>query len=100
MPEYAQAKIPIRELEVVQSLHYCALMVTMHRAGNWKIAVYGRDHGVPHFHVEGPDFRCSVAIATREQIIGSVSAAVLAIAVAWAEAHESELMAQWQELNG
>jgi hypothetical protein len=34
---------------MVQPLHYYALMVTMHRAGNWKIAVYGRDHGVPHF---------------------------------------------------
>jgi len=55
---------------------------------------------VPHFHVEGPDFRCSVTIVAREQIIGSVPAAVLARTVAWAEEHESELMAKWQELNG
>jgi hypothetical protein len=45
-------------------------MVTMHRQANWKIAVYGSDHGVPHFHVEGPDFRCSVAIAARQLIVG------------------------------
>jgi hypothetical protein len=75
-------------------------MVTMHRAGNWKIAVYGREHGVAHFHVECPSFRCSVAIATRELIIGEVPVAVLAEAIAWAKAHEDELAAKWQELNG
>ena len=74
-------------------------MVTLHRASNWKIAVYGRDHGVPHFHVEGPDFRCSVAITTRELIIGSVPTVVLAEVFAWAEAHEEELLVKWQELN-
>jgi hypothetical protein len=71
----------------------------MHRHGSWKIAVYGREHGVPHFHVEGPDFRCSVAIASRELIIGSAPAAVLADAAAWAEVHEAELAAKWRELN-
>jgi hypothetical protein len=45
-------------------------MVAMHRASGWRIAVYGREHGVPHFHIEGPGFRCSVAIATGEVIIG------------------------------
>jgi hypothetical protein len=75
-------------------------MVTMHRRRNWKIALYGRDHGIPHFHVEGPGFRCSVSIATRELIIGDAPAAVLAQAKAWAEAHEGELSAKWQELNG
>jgi hypothetical protein len=49
-------------------------MVTMHRHGNWKIAVYGAEHGMPHFHVEGPDFRCSLAIATNELIIGEAPA--------------------------
>lgn len=53
-------------------------MVTMFRGARWKIAVYGRDHGVPHFHIEGPDFRCSVAIESGEIIIGAVPAAILA----------------------
>ena len=52
-------------------------MVTMYRGPRWKIAVYGRDHGVPHFHIEGPDFRCSVAIATLELIVGTVPTAVM-----------------------
>jgi hypothetical protein len=72
----------------------------MHRQSNWKIAVYGGDHGIPHFHVEGPDFRCSAAIATSEVIVGEVPARVLADARAWAAAHAAELAAKWQELNG
>ena len=75
-------------------------MVTMHRRGNWKVAVYGRDHGAPHFHVEGPGFRCWVAIATRALIIGDAPRDMLEGAMAWAEAHEDELAAKWRELNG
>jgi hypothetical protein len=75
-------------------------MVTLHRHGNWKIAVYGAEHGMPHFHIEGPGFRATVAIATRVVIIGDAPARVLAEATAWAEAHEAELAAKWQELNG
>ena len=70
-------------------------MVTMHRRANWKIAVYG----VPHFHIEGPDYRCSVSIATREVIIGDAPARVLAEARAWAAANRAALAAKWQDLN-
>jgi hypothetical protein len=72
-------------------------VVTLHRGQNWKIAVYGREHGVPHFHIEGPDFRCSVAIATLDVIV--VPAAVLALARAWARKNRSVLTAKWWELN-
>ena len=75
-------------------------MVTLHRQATWKIAVYGADHGVPHFHIEGREFRCSVAIATREVIVGEAPTSVLRAATVWAEAHEAELSAKWQELNG
>src|SRR3546814_15689378 len=75
-------------------------MVTMFRGPRWKIAVYGRDHGVPHFHIEGPDFRCSVAIASFDVIVGTVSAAVLKDALEWARPNQALLMQTWQELNG
>lgn len=75
-------------------------MVTLTRGPNWKIAVYGREHGVPHFHIEGPGFRCSVSIATGEVIIGSVPALVLRAATVWAKDHQTEICAIWQELNG
>ncbi len=75
-------------------------MVTLTRGPNWKIAVYGRDHGVPHFHIEGPDFRCSVAIRSLELIVGNAPAPVLRAARLWARANTAQLMATWQELNG
>lgn len=74
-------------------------MVTLHRGPNWKIAIYAADHGIPHFHIEGPGFRASVAIATLEVIIGSVPRRVLVEALGWAAERQAELLAKWQELN-
>lgn len=74
-------------------------MVTMHRGPNWKIAVYGREHGLPHFHIEGPGFRCSVIIASLEPVIGSAPAKVLREALAWAGGNQAGLLAKWLELN-
>ncbi len=75
-------------------------MVTLHRDGNWKISVYGGEHGIPHFHIEGRTFRCSVAIVTLEVIIGSVPPGVLREAVGWARENRRAIMLKWQELNG
>lgn len=72
----------------------------MYRGSRWKIAVYGRDHGVPHFHIEGVDFRCSVSIATFELIVGTVPAVILSEALDWACPNEAILLQTWQELNG
>jgi hypothetical protein len=76
------------------------IMVTVHRGQNWKIAVYGREHGVPHFHVEGPGFRCSVAIAMLDVIVGIAPTPVLNAACAWARKNRAALTAKWWELNG
>ena len=74
-------------------------MVTVHRAPGWKIAVYGREHGVPHFHVEGRGFRCSVGIRSLEVIIGWAPAAILKEARSWAKENRPALLAKWRELN-
>ena len=74
-------------------------MVTLHRGPNWKIAVYARDHGIPHFHIEGPGFRCSIAIASLEVIIGNAPRKVLVSALRWALAHQTELQNEWERLN-
>lgn len=74
-------------------------MVTIHRGPAWKVSVYGREHGVPHFHIEGPGFRCSVEIEALEVIVGSAPTAVLRIARSWARAHRDTLRAKWDELN-
>jgi Domain of unknown function (DUF4160) len=74
-------------------------MVTLHRGQYWKIAVYGREHGLPHFHIEGPDFRASISIATLDLIIGDVPHKVLADALGWAAQNQKLLMETWLELN-
>jgi hypothetical protein len=74
-------------------------MVTVYRGSGWKIAVYGREHGVPHFHIEGPDFRCSVRIDTLEVIVGTAPADVLKSVCAWARRNRTHLNAKWHELN-
>jgi len=58
------------------------------------------DHGVPHFHIEGVNFRCSVAIATFEVIVGKVPTVVLNAALDWARPNQALLMTTWLELNG
>ena len=74
-------------------------MVTIYRGPNWKVSVYGREHGVAHFHIEGLGFRASVAIATLEVIVGAVPAGARREAIDWARGHRAELLAKWQELN-
>jgi len=76
-----------------------AAMVTLHREGAWKVAVYGREHGQPHFHIEGQAFRCSVSLTTMELIIGSAPPNVLKAAVAWARVNHALLWTAWRELN-
>jgi Domain of unknown function (DUF4160) len=55
---------------------------------------------VPHFHIEGVEFRCSVSIASLEVIVGTVPAAVLSDALEWARPNQALFMQTWQELNG
>ena len=75
-------------------------MATVYRGPGWRLAVYGREYGVPHFHVEGPGYRCSLTIATGEAIIGAAPPEVLKAARDWARANRAALLAKWKELNG
>ena len=74
-------------------------MPTLHRFANAAIRMYAGDHGVPHFHVETPDERCSVTIVTLEILAGHVPARIQAAALAWARENRALLMAKWKELN-
>lgn len=75
-------------------------MTTIQRARNYKIAVYSNDHGIPHFHLEGADFRCSISIASLQVLVGDAPRRVLRDALAWAADHQPELLAEWHKLNG
>ena len=72
----------------------------MHHGAGWKIAVYGAEHGMPHFHIEGPGYRCSIGITTLQPIIGSVPRPVLRAALAWAGDNQALLVRTWRELTG
>jgi hypothetical protein len=66
---------------------------------NWKIEVFGREHGIPHFHMRLPDGRASISIETFEIIIGNPPALVLAEAIAWARENRELILIEWQKLN-
>ena len=74
-------------------------MVTVYRGASWKLSVYGREHGIPHFHIEGPDYRCSIGIEAMTVIIGGAPKRILDEALVWARANRHELMKAWRELN-
>jgi len=71
----------------------------MYRDAGWKIAIYGREHGVPHFHIEGSGYRCSVGIVTLQPIVGRAPRPVLRAACTWAGENRPLLMHTWRELN-
>jgi hypothetical protein len=84
---------------MVQWLHWGAVVVTLYDTATWQISVYAREHGVPHFHIEHRESRCSISIATFEVIVGRAPRQVLREALAWARQNRPVLLATWQRLN-
>lgn len=74
-------------------------MTTLHRDRNWKLQVFGREHGLPHFHVWTPDSAVVVAIGTLEVLSGAVDASILTEARDWARSRSAQLGAEWLRLN-
>ena len=74
-------------------------MTRLHHNRNWKIEVFGLEHGVPHFHLRWPDGRASINIETLEVIIGNPPAIILAEARLWAKENRERILAEWYELN-
>ena len=61
--------------------------------------MFGREHGVPHFHVWTPNAATVIAIENLAVLSGAVDAKTLQEARAWAGAHRAELSAEWRRLN-
>lgn len=74
-------------------------MVTLHRSRNWKIEVFGREHGITHVHVTGPDFRATVGIETGEAIAGSLPIAVLKEVRHWLDGNRDLALKLWKVRN-
>lgn len=74
-------------------------MVTLHRYRNWKIEVFGREHGIPHVHVRGPEFRATVSIATGDIMAGALPAATLRDVQDWLATNGDAAMNHWYQRN-
>jgi len=60
------------------------------------IAMYYREHGVPHFHARYGEREASVAIETFDMIAGHLPGRVLRLVRQWAALHQEELLANWE----
>lgn len=59
------------------------------------IAMYYREHGVPHFHATYAGETVVISIQTGEVIAGHVSARALRLIQEWCELHRDELRLNW-----
>jgi hypothetical protein len=60
------------------------------------IAMYYREHGVPHFHARYGEWEASVSIATLEVVAGDLPRRALRLVRQWADMHREELFANWE----
>ncbi len=60
------------------------------------IAIYWKEHGIPHFHAKYGGCRASFAIEDFRLLEGRLPPRVLAFVVEWAAIHREELMEDWR----
>jgi Domain of unknown function (DUF4160) len=59
------------------------------------IAMYYREHGVPHFHAIYGEYEASISIRTLEVLGGDLPSRALRLATQWASLHREELLRDW-----
>jgi len=59
------------------------------------IAIYWKEHGVPHFHAKYAGYRASFSIDDLRLLEGSLPPRVTALVLEWAFLHRVELMENW-----
>ena len=59
------------------------------------IAIYWKDHGVPHFHAKYGNHRASFAILDLVLLEGSLPPRVAALVSEWALLHRDALLEDW-----
>ena len=74
-------------------------MVTLHRSRKWKIEIFGREHGIAHVHVTGPEFRATVSVEAGEVIAGSLPVAILNEVRQWLEGNRGLALKLWKVRN-
>jgi Domain of unknown function (DUF4160) len=59
------------------------------------IAMYYREHGVPHFHALYGEYEISIAIESLEGLNGEFPPRALRLVKRWANLHREELLKNW-----
>ena len=59
------------------------------------IAMYYREHGVPHFHAVYGEYKASIAIESLEPLGGYLPPRALRLIKQWASMHRQELHENW-----
>lgn len=59
------------------------------------IAMYYREHGVPHFHALYGEHEASISISSPEMLGGSLPPRALHLVCRWATLHREELLKNW-----
>ena len=60
------------------------------------IAIYWKEHGIPHFHAKYGNHRASFSITDLRLLEGNLPPRVRALVLEWAFLHRSELMSNWR----
>jgi hypothetical protein len=60
------------------------------------IAIYWKEHGIPHFHAKYGECRASLSIEDLRLLEGKLPPRVLALVVEWAAIHRTELLQDWR----
>jgi hypothetical protein len=59
------------------------------------IAMYYREHGVPHFHAFYGGYEASIAIESLNLLAGELPPRALRLVKQWASLHREELLRDW-----
>ncbi len=64
-----------------------------------QIFIYGREHGIPHFHAKYQGSEIVIAIGTLAILEGSIAGRAFGLVMEWAALHNAELSAAWAALQ-
>jgi hypothetical protein len=60
------------------------------------IAIYWKEHGIPHFHAKYGEYRAQINIESLEIMEGELPRRALSLSIEWAVLHRNELRQNWQ----
>ncbi len=74
-------------------------MPIVHDFGRFKIYIYSRDHGEPHYHVVATDYEAKDSIDEPRVLVGELPSGTFRTVRRWAIANRDLLDDLWGEYN-